>query len=186
MGIVEIILISIGLGMDAFAVAICKGLSMKKMNWKKAFIIALYFGVFQALMPFLGYELGINFKDAIQEVDHWIAFILLASIGINMIREALKKDDDDVNDDVGFKTMIVLALATSIDALAVGVTFAFLEVQIAIPIIMIGIITFIMSFVGVKIGNYFKDKFKDKAEILGGIILIAMGAKILIEHLIGG
>lgn len=185
MSIIEIILISIGLGMDAFAVAICKGLAMKKMDWKKAFTIAVYFGVFQALMPFIGYELGINFKDAIQEIDHWIAFILLVSIGINMIREALKKDDDDVNDDVGFKTMIVLALATSIDALAVGVTFAFLEVQIIIPIIMIGIITFAMSFVGVKIGNYFKDKFKDKAEILGGIILIAMGAKILIEHLMG-
>lgn len=184
MSIIEIILISIGLGMDAFAVSICKGLSMKKMNWKKAFIIGAYFGVFQALMPFIGYELGINFKDAIQEIDHWIAFFLLASIGINMIREALKKEDDDANDDVGFKTMIVLALATSIDALAVGVTFAFLEVQIIIPIIMIGIITFAMSVIGVKIGNYFKDKFKDKAEILGGIILIGMGAKILIEHLI--
>lgn len=186
MSILEIVLISIGLGMDAFAVAVCKGLAMKKMNWKKAFIIAIYFGVFQALMPFIGYELGINFKNAIQSIDHWIAFILLSSIGINMIREALKKDDDDVNDDVSVKTMIVLALATSIDALAVGVTFAFLEVQIAIPIIMIGVITFVMSFAGVKIGNYFKDKFKDKAEILGGIILIAMGIKILIEHLIEG
>lgn len=186
MEIIEIILISIGLGMDAFAVAICKGLALKKMNWKKAFIIGLYFGVFQALMPFIGYELGVNFKDAIQSIDHWIAFILLCSIGINMIREAIKKDEDDINDDVKFKTMIVLALATSIDALTVGVTLAFLQVQILMPIIMIGIITFIMSFVGVKIGNHFKDKFKDKAEILGGVILITMGIKILIEHLIEG
>ena len=186
MGIIEIGLISIGLGMDAFAVAVCKGLALKKMNWIKAFIIGAYFGIFQALMPFIGYELGVNFKNAIQSIDHWIAFILLCSIGINMIREAIKRDEDDVSDDVKFKTMIVLALATSIDALAVGVTFAFLQVQIIVPIIMLGIITFFMSFVGVKVGNHFKDKFKDKAEILGGIILIAMGAKILIEHLIEG
>lgn len=183
MNLIEIILISIGLGMDAFAVAICKGLAMKKMNWKKAIIIALYFGVFQALMPFIGYMLGIKFENTIEEIDHWIAFILLSAIGINMIKEALKGEEENIDDDVSFRKMLVLAIATSIDALAVGVTLAFLRVKIVTPLILIGMITFVMSFVGVKIGNYFKDKFKEKAEILGGIILICMGAKILIEHL---
>lgn len=183
MSLIEIILISIGLGMDAFAVAICKGLAMKKMNWKKAIIIAIYFGTFQAIMPFVGYMLGIRFEKAIEEIDHWIALILLSAIGINMIKEGIKKEKENIDDDIRFKKMIVLAIATSIDALAVGVTFAFLRVKIITPLISIGAITFIMSFIGVKIGNYFKDKFKEKAEILGGIILIMMGVKILIEHL---
>lgn len=183
MELIEIILIGIGLGMDAFAVAICKGLAMQKMNWKKAIIIGIYFGTFQAIMPLIGYVIGIRFKNAIVEIDHWIAFILLSAIGINMIKEALKGKEENMDDDVSFKKMIVLAIATSIDALAVGVTLAFLRVKIVTPLICIGTITFIMSFAGVKIGNYFKDKFKEKAEILGGIILIIMGIKILIEHL---
>ena len=134
MGIIEIIVISIGLAMDAFAVSICKGLSMKKMNYKKAIIIALYFGIFQALMPVIGYFLGIGFEQIITKIDHWIAFILLSAIGLNMIRESLKKDDEEKNDNVDFKTMIILAIATSIDALAVGITFAFLKVDLSFSI----------------------------------------------------
>lgn len=186
MGILEIILVSIGLGMDSFAVSICKGLSMKKMSWKKAGIIGLYFGGFQALMPLIGYLLGRGFQEKIASVDHWIAFILLGFIGINMIKEALSKDDgiENNNENVDFKTMIVLAIATSIDALAVGVTLAFLKVNILIAILIIGIIAFLMSFFGVKIGNVFGDRYEKKAEFAGGLILILMGLKILIEHLI--
>ena len=139
MSVFELILIGIGLAMDAFAVSVCKGLSMKKMNYRKAIIIALYFGVFQALMPIIGYFLGIGFKDIITQIDHWIAFILLAVIGLNMIRESIKKDDDEKNDNVDFKTMIVLAIATSIDALAVGITFAFLKVDVISSVILIRI-----------------------------------------------
>ena len=184
MGIVEIIFIAIGLAMDAFAVSVCKGLSMKKMSWKKAIIIALYFGIFQALMPVIGYALGIGFEESIKFIDHWIAFGLLAFIGGNMIKEALSKEEDDnQNDDVNFKTMVVLAVATSIDALAVGVTFAFLNVNLILAISIIGILTFIISLLGVKIGNVFGDKFEKKAELAGGIILILIGLKILLEHL---
>ena len=184
MGIVEIIFIAIGLAMDAFAVSVCKGLSMKKMSWKKAIIIALYFGIFQALMPVIGYALGIGFEESIKFIDHWIAFGLLAFIGGNMIKESLSKDEDDnQNDDVNFKTMVVLAVATSIDALAVGVTFAFLNVNLILAISIIGILTFIISLLGVKIGNVFGDKFEKKAELAGGIILILIGLKILLEHL---
>ncbi len=184
MGIVEIIFIAIGLAMDAFAVSVCKGLSMKKMSWKKAIIIALYFGIFQALMPVIGYALGIGFEESIKFIDHWIAFCLLAFIGGNMIKEALSKEEDDnQNDDVNFKTMVVLAVATSIDALAVGVTFAFLNVNLIFAISIIGILTFIISLLGVKIGNVFGDKFEKKAELAGGIILILIGLKILLEHL---
>ena len=183
MGIIEIIVISIGLAMDAFAVSICKGLSMKKMNYKNAIIIALYFGIFQALMPVIGYFLGIGFEHIITEIDHWIAFILLALIGLNMIRESYKKDDDERNDSVNFKTMIILAIATSIDALAVGITFAFLKVSLILSISLIGTITFAISFIGVKIGNVFGDKYEKKAEIFGGVILILLGIKILLEHL---
>ena len=184
MGVIEIILIAIGLAMDAFAVSICKGLSMKKMDWKKAGIIGLYFGGFQGGMPLIGYLLGIGFEDKIKIIDHWIAFILLCFIGFNMIKEALnKKDDEQINDSVDYKTMIVLAIATSIDALAIGVTFAFLNVNIIFAALMITIITFIISMIGGKIGNVFGDKYEAKAEIAGGIILILLGTKILLEHL---
>lgn len=184
MGVVEIILIAIGLAMDAFAVSVCKGLSMKKMDWKKAGIIGLYFGGFQGGMPLIGYLLGIGFEDKIKSVDHWIAFVLLGFIGINMIKEAIgKKDDEEANDKVDFKTMVVLAIATSIDALAIGVTFAFLNVNIVFAVSMIAIITCIISMIGVKIGNVFGDKYEAKAEIAGGIILIFLGTKILLEHL---
>ena len=183
MSLLEIILISVGLAMDAFAVAVCKGLAMKHGSTKKGIIIAIYFGAFQAIMPLIGYLLGIRFEKAIETIDHWIAFGLLTAIGINMIKESLKNDENDINDDVGFKTMFILALATSIDALAVGVTFAFLRTNIFIPLIFIGIITFVLSFIGVKIGNKFGDKLKNKSEKLGGVILILMGIKILLDHL---
>lgn len=183
MGIIELVLIAVGLAMDAFAVSICKGLSMKKMDLKKASIIGAYFGIFQGGMPLIGYLLGVGFQEKIQAVDHWIAFALLAFIGGNMIKEALSKDEEDCNDSVDFKTMIVLAIATSIDALAVGVTFAFLKVNIILAVLLIGIITFIISMVGVKIGNVFGDKYEKKAEFAGGLILILLGLKILLEHL---
>lgn len=184
MGLLELILIAVGLAMDAFAVSVCKGLSMKKMDIKKALIIGLYFGGFQGGMPLLGYLLGVGFQEKIQAVDHWIAFGLLVFIGINMIKEALSKDEEDeCNDKVDFKTMIVLAIATSIDALAIGVTFAFLKVNIMLAVSLIGIITFIISMLGVKIGNVFGDKYEKKAEIAGGVILIILGTKILLEHL---
>ena len=184
MGLVEIILIAISLAMDAFAVSICKGLSMKKMDWKKAIIIALYFGLFQGGMPLIGYILGVGFEESIKFIDHWIAFGLLAFIGGNMIKEALSKnEDDEVDDKVDFKTMIVLAIATSIDALAVGVTFAFLNVNIILAVSLIAIITFIISCIGVKLGNVFGDKYEKKAELAGGIVLILIGLKILLEHL---
>lgn len=183
MGIIELLLISIGLGMDAFAVAICKGISMKKMDWKKAIIIGLYFGGFQGLMPVLGFALGKGFEKIVTSVDHWIAFTLLGIIGLNMIRETFCKDKEKMDDSVCFKSMIVLAIATSIDALAIGITFAFLKVNILLAVLMIGIITFILSMVGTKIGNKFGDKFGAKAEFAGGIILILIGTKILLEHL---
>lgn len=185
MGVVEIFLIGVGLAMDAFAVSVCKGLSMKKIDWKKAIIIGLYFGIFQALMPLVGYFLGSAFESIVTQVDHWIAFILLAIIGINMIREACNKECDNKNnnDNVDFKTMIVLAIATSIDALAVGISFAFLSVNIWLAIAIIGIVTFVLSLAGVKIGNSFGDRYEKKAEFTGGLILILMGIKILIEHL---
>ncbi len=183
MNFLEIVLISISLGMDAFAVAICKGMAIHNGNAKKGIIIALYFGIFQALMPFIGYILGLRFAKVINTIDHWLAFGLLAIIGINMIKESFNQKEENVNDDVSFKTMFILALATSIDALAVGITFAFLEVSIYLPILCIGLITFAMSFIGVKIGTKFGDKFNNKAETAGGIILILMGLKILLDHL---
>lgn len=183
MGFIELVVLSIGLAMDALAVSICKGLAMSKMKWKNAVIVGLYFGIFQGLMPVIGYLLGMSFQDAITNIDHWIAFILLAGIGLNMIKEALSKDKEEANDSVKFKDMIILAIATSIDALAVGVTFAFLKVNIVLSVSLIGIITFIISVVGVKIGNIFGDKYEKKAELAGGIILILLGIKILLEHL---
>ena len=183
MGIVEITLLGIGLAMDAFAVSICKGLSMKKMNWKNTIIIALYFGIFQALMPVIGYFLGTTFEGLVTKFDHWIAFALLLAIGGSMIKEAFSKDEENKNDKVDFKTMSVLALATSIDALTVGITFAFFEVNVLLAVTIIGLITFIISIIGVKIGNRFGDKYQSKAELMGGIILILLGIKILLEHL---
>ncbi len=183
MSIFEIIFIAVGLAMDAFAVAICKGLSMKKIDYKKAIIIALYFGLFQTLMPVLGYFLGSSFTNVVEKIDHWIAFILLSIIGINMIKESTSKEEEKRNDKVDIKTMLLLAIATSIDALAVGITFAFFKVNILLSVIIIGIITFIISFLGVIIGNKFGDKFQNKAELFGGIILILIGLKILLEHL---
>lgn len=183
MGILEIFLIGVGLSMDAFAVSVCKGLSMKKLDWKKAIIIALYFGVFQAVMPVIGYLLGTTFESLVTQIDHWIAFILLGIIGANMIKEALGKESENSNDKVDFKTMIVLAIATSIDALAVGITFAFLKTKLVSSVTIIGVITFVLSLLGVKIGNKFGDKYEKKAEFLGGVILILIGVKILKEHL---
>ena len=183
MGIVELLAIGIGLAMDAFAVAVCKGLSMKKMNWKSAIIIALYFGIFQAIMPIIGYFLGTTFSSFVENIDHWIAFILLAFIGGNMIKESTDDEVEKRNDKVDVKTMLILAVATSIDALAVGITFAFFKINIGLAVAIIGSITFLLSIIGVKIGNKFGDKFQNKAELTGGIILIIIGLKILLEHL---
>ena len=183
MGILEIILLGIGLAMDAFAVSICKGLSMKRMNWKNAMIIAFYFGVFQAIMPAIGYFLGTTFESFVTAIDHWIAFILLSFIGGNMIKESFNSEDEDKNDRVDFKTMIVLAIATSIDALAVGITFAFFDVNVIVAVSIIGVITFFISLLGVKVGNKFGDKYQNKAELMGGILLVLLGIKILVEHL---
>lgn len=180
---VEIFLISLGLAMDSFAVAICKGLSMKKMNYKKAIIIALYFGLFQALMPIIGYFLGDTFDHEVTSIDHWIIFILLSLIGGNMIKEAFSKEEEKSNDKTDFKTMIVLAIATSIDALAIGITFAFLKVNILFSVSLIGLTAFILSFIGVKIGNVFGDKYEKKATLTGGLILLLIGIKILLNHL---
>lgn len=186
MSLAELFIIAVGLSMDAFAVSVCKGLAMNRMNWKHAGIIGLYFGGFQALMPLLGYLLGVNFKNAIASIDHWIAFVLLSFIGINMIREALSKEEDECpTDDISVQTMTMLAVATSIDALAIGVTFAFLSVQIVPAISFIGITTFTLSIIGVKIGNVFGTRYKSKAELAGGLILVGMGIKILVEHLLG-
>lgn len=183
MGVVEILLISLGLAMDAFAVSVCKGLAMKKMSWKKAITIGLYFGVFQAVMPTIGFFLGTTFERFITNIDHWIAFILLVGIGINMIKEAFDEESENRNDNVDIKTMLVLSIATSIDALAIGITFACLKMHILIPVITIGVTTFIISVIGVKIGNRFGDKYEKKAETMGGVILILLGIKILLEHL---
>jgi len=180
---IEIFLISLGLAMDSFAVAICKGLSMKKMNYKKAIIIALYFGLFQALMPVIGYFLGDTFDHEVTSIDHWIIFILLFLIGGNMIKEAFSKEEEKSNDKTDFRTMIVLAIATSIDALAIGITFAFLKVNLLLAVSLIGVTAFILSFVGVKIGNVFGDKYEKKATLAGGFILILIGIKILLNHL---
>lgn len=184
MGIVELVLIGVGLAMDAFAVSICKGLSMKKkINYKKALIVALYFGLFQGGMPLIGYALGVSFEEIVLSIDHWIAFILLSVIGIGMIKESLGDEEESLNDKVDFKTMVILAIATSIDALAIGVTFAFLNVNIIFASLLICVITFVISYFGVVFGNKFGDKFGSKAELVGGIILILMGLKILLEHL---
>lgn len=183
MDIFTLITCAIGLSMDAFAVSICKGLSVQKLEWKHMLIVGAYFGGFQALMPSIGYLLGSQFEHLIVSIDHWIAFILLLVIGANMIKESRSSDEEDLDDDFGFHTMLLLAIATSIDALAVGVTFAFLHVNIVAAVIFIGCVTFICSAIGVKIGNVFGTKYKSKAELAGGVILIVIGTKILLEHL---
>ena len=183
MGLIELFLIAVGLSMDAFAVSVCKGLAMPKCTFKKAAIVGLWFGGFQALMPAIGYILGAQFQEAIASIDHWIAFVLLALIGGNMIHEALDNDEEEADASLDVKTMFLLAVATSIDALAIGITFAFLKVNIIPAVCFIGIVTFIISFAGVKIGNVFGARYKNKAEIVGGVILILLGLKTLLEHL---
>ena len=183
MSLLTLFITAVGLSMDAFAVSICKGLAMKKLDFKKALVIGLWFGGFQALMPLAGYLLGSRFEQYVTAIDHWIAFILLSLIGANMIKESLSKEESETNDCVDVKTMFLLAIATSIDALAVGVTYAFLKVAIIPAISFIGVTTFILSVAGVKVGNIFGTKYKSKAELTGGVILILMGVKILIEHL---
>lgn len=184
MSLLSLFIIAVGLSMDACAVAICKGLAMPKVTLKKSMIVGLWFGGFQGLMPAIGYVLGSQFEQYIVSIDHWIAFVLLCFIGGNMIKESRSCcGDDDANDSLAAKDMFLLAIATSIDALAVGVTFAFLQVQIIPAVSFIGVITFLLSTLGVKVGNIFGCKFKSKAELAGGIILILMGSKILLEHL---
>lgn len=183
MGLIELFLIAVGLSMDAFAVSVCKGLAMPKCTFKKVAIVGLWFGGFQALMPAIGYILGAQFQEAIASIDHWIAFVLLALIGGNMIHEALDNDEEEADASLDVKTMFLLAVATSIDALAIGITFAFLKVNIIPAVCFIGIVTFIISFAGVKIGNIFGARYKNKAEIVGGVILILLGLKILLGHL---
>lgn len=185
MGIFDLIVIAVGLSMDAFAVSICKGLSVRRIRPRHVMAVSMYFGGFQAFMPLIGYILGKQFESMITSIDHWIAFVLLAIIGGNMIREALSGEEEKLDDSFSIKTMLPLAVATSIDALAVGVTFAFLSVNIIPAVLLIGATTFALSAVGIKIGNVFGTKYKTKSEIAGGAILILLGIKILIEHLIG-
>ena len=182
---IELFLIGVGLSMDAFAVSICKGLGMEKVNKKQAFVIGLYFGGFQALMPLIGWFLGIRFQQYITSIDHWIAFVLLGFIGVSMIMEACsKKEEEQLDESLDIKTMFLLAVATSIDALAVGITLAFLpDTNVPVAVLFIGAITFLLSTLGVKVGNVFGERYKKKAEITGGVILILLGVKILLEHL---
>ena len=178
-----ILVLAVGLAMDAFAVAVCKGLALKKISAGKALLVGVWFGGFQALMPTLGYFLGVQFRDKITAIDHWIAFILLGIIGANMIKEACSGECEEENESLDIKTMFLLAVATSIDALAVGITFAFLNVNLIAAVSFIGVTTFILSAIGVKIGNVFGTRYKSKAELAGGMILILLGFKILLEHL---
>ena len=183
MNLFDLVVIAVGLSMDAFAVSICKGLSVSRVRPGHYMNVGLYFGGFQALMPLIGYLLGKQFESMITSVDHWIAFVLLGLIGGNMIREALSGEEESLDDSFSFRTMLPLAVATSIDALAVGVTFAFLRVNVLPAVMLIGATTFMISAGGLKIGNVFGAKYKSKSEILGGVILIALGGKILVEHL---
>lgn len=188
MSAIELILIAVGLAMDAFAVAVCRGLKMKKLNYAHGTVIALFFGGFQMLMPLLGWFLGFKFEKYIVSVDHWIAFVLLAFIGGKMIYESLKNNDGEdecacCGEKLDLKELTVMAVATSIDALAVGITFAFLRVNIILSASLIGIITFAISFAGVIIGHVFGSKLKSRAELAGGLILVLIGIKILLDHL---
>ena len=188
MGFIELLLIGVGLSMDAFAVSICQGLSMTKIKWGHALTVGLYFGGFQALMPFTGWMLGSQFAGCIQQYDHWVAFVLLVLIGGNMIREALSGEEDEAEDaaigaGLDHKKLFLMAIATSIDALAVGVTFAFLDTAILPAIGIIGTTTFFISVAGVAVGCWFGARYKKRAEITGGVILVLLGVKILLEHL---
>lgn len=181
-------LMGVSLAMDAFAVSVCKGLAMRKVNKKQCLVIALFFGGFQALMPFLGWLLGNRFESYITNIDHWIAFVLLGFIGGKMVVEAIRDKGEEpeiteIDPPLDIKELFVLAVATSIDALAVGITFAFLEIPIVEAMLIIGMTTFVISVAGVYIGNFFGNKYKSKAELVGGIILILIGLKILLEHL---
>lgn len=182
MSIIELLILSIALAMDAFAVSICKGLSLKEIKVKHLILVGSWFGGFQALMPVLGYFCGSKFADKVDKYDHWIAFIILALIGASMIKES-GDDEEEVNSNMDVKTMFFLAVATSIDALTVGITFAFLDVNIVMAVLFIGVITFVISAMGVKIGSIFGDKYKSKAEIAGGVVLILIGLKTLLTGL---
>ena len=185
MSLWELFIIAVGLSMDACAVSICKGLSVQKVTFRHAATCGGYFGAFQALMPVIGFVLGVQFRSLITGIDHWIALILLGLIGANMIREALSGEEEEVNCSFCFRAMLPLAIATSIDALAVGVTFAAMDIgsKIVFAVIFIGVVTFLLSAIGVKIGNLFGMKFKSKAELFGGIVLVLMGLKIFLEDL---
>ena len=184
MHFVELLIIALGFSMDAFAVSICKGLSTPKAKLRHMLIVGAWFGGFQALMPLIGYLVGTTFASYIEAFDHWVAFILLGFIGFNMIREALSGETEETNDCFGAKTMFVMAIATSIDALAGGVAFALIpDINIWLTVVAIGIVTFLMSAVGVKVGNLFGARFKSRAELAGGIILVLMGIKFLLEGL---
>ncbi len=183
MSLLELFVIAVGLSMDAFAVSVCKGLSVRALRPHHAVITGLWFGGFQALMPLLGYLLGVRFQALITNVDHWIAFVLLCLIGGNMVRESRGDEEESVSDSFAPAAMLPLAIATSIDALAVGVTFAFLQVDIVPAVCFIGVTTFVLSAAGVKVGNVFGTRYKSRAELFGGIVLILMGCKILLEHL---
>lgn len=184
MDIISLLLLAVGLSMDAFAVSVCKGLALKKVSLRHMCIVGAWFGGFQALMPSLGYLLGSRFEQYITAIDHWIAFVLLVLIGANMIREALSKEEaEEANASLAFKTMLLMAVATSIDALAVGITFAFLSVHIVPAALTIGATTFLLSAAGVKVGSVFGLRYKKRAEIAGGVILCLLGIKILLEHL---
>ena len=184
MSVFSIILVAVGLSMDAFAVSVCKGLNMKRIDYGKTLLIGLFFGGFQALMPLLGWLIGYKFQRHIENIDHWIAFLLLAFIGAKMIYESQKPEDDDSADTLRLSELFILAIATSIDALAVGIAFAMLsDINILFSVSVIGLITFILSVIGVAIGNKFGAAYKNRAELAGGIILIILGLKILLEHL---
>ena len=184
MDIISLLLLAVGLSMDAFAVSVCKGLALKKVSLRHMCIVGAWFGGFQALMPSLGYLPGSRIEQYITAIDHWIAFVLLVLIGANMIREALSKEEaEEANASLAFKTMLLMAVATSIDALAVGITFAFLSVHIVPAALTIGATTFLLSAAGVKVGSVFGLRYKKRAEIAGGVILCLLGVKILLEHL---
>ena len=182
MELIELFLVALSLSMDAFAVSLCKGLSVGRPTPGQCLTCGAWFGGFQALMPLIGFLLGVRFQGVISSVDHWVAFVLLGLIGANMVREALGGDEEHVDSSFGPRAMLPLAVATSIDALAVGVTFAFLRVEIAPAVALIGVTTLVLSTIGVKVGSVFGDRFQSKAELAGGVILILMGTKILLEH----
>lgn len=188
MGFVELALIAVGLSMDAFAVSVCKGLGMRKLNWKHALVIALLFGGFQGIMPVIGWALGTQFESYITSIDHWIAFVLLAFIGAKMLWDAFHEEDEcteckEDEEHLDIKELVMLAIATSIDALAIGITFAFLRVDIVPAALAIAATTFVLSFVGVATGNQFGSRFRKPATVAGGAVLILIGLKILLEHL---